>query len=332
MLDFRIATFLKLCETKSYTKTAKMLNITQPSVTQHIKYLQRKYDCKLFIYEGKTLSLTPEGEYVRTQAEAMTRMCAKVVSDLQRMKDNQNVLRFGCASEIGEAVVTRVIGKMMASKPERELSLCIKSTPELLKMLVNGQLDVILADESYKNNKFISSPMTSVKYAVYASPELAQEYDKPSLKSLMEERLIVRERGLSDRDALEYYLMQKGFLINEFYDVMTVNTAISLQELSATGAGIVFAYASSVQDAVAQNRLQEVALSDFSEERRLAFLYCKDDEIENDEEDYEDDIDNEDNMNNIDQNEYLANEYEQEERFSEFFQKFKETWNEEFTC
>ena len=73
MLDFRIATFLQLCETKSYTKTARLLDITQPSVTQHIKYLQRRYQCKLFSYEGKTLRLTPEGEYLRRQAEAMTK-------------------------------------------------------------------------------------------------------------------------------------------------------------------------------------------------------------------------------------------------------------------
>ncbi|MDO4589523.1 MAG: LysR family transcriptional regulator [Fusobacterium sp.] len=39
MLDFRVYTFLELCKTLSYTKTAENLYITQPAVTQHIKYL-----------------------------------------------------------------------------------------------------------------------------------------------------------------------------------------------------------------------------------------------------------------------------------------------------
>lgn len=33
MLDFRLLTFMKLCELKSYTKTAEYLHMTQPTVT-----------------------------------------------------------------------------------------------------------------------------------------------------------------------------------------------------------------------------------------------------------------------------------------------------------
>ncbi|MDE7094001.1 MAG: LysR family transcriptional regulator [Oscillospiraceae bacterium] len=297
MLDFRIATFLKLCETKSYTKTAKMLNITQPSVTQHIKYLQKKYQCKLFIYEGKTLSLTEEGEYLRSQAETMTKMSAKVISDLQRMNDSNQALRFGCPSEIGEAVVTRIIAELMELDYVSDLSICIKNTSELLDMLENGQLDVILADENYHNNQFASVPMSNVRYAVYAQPERAEKYNKPVLKDFMQERLLVREQGASDREILEYYLSQNGMLANEFYDVMTASTAVSLQELAIAGAGILFAYASSVKDAVAQNRLQELTVSDFSAKRSLVFLYCK--------------------------------ENKNQEEFSEFFEDFTDLWNKE---
>ena len=40
MLDFRVYTVLELCKTLNYTKTAENLFITQPAVTQHIKYLE----------------------------------------------------------------------------------------------------------------------------------------------------------------------------------------------------------------------------------------------------------------------------------------------------
>ena len=48
MLDYRMDTFLSLCETKSYTKTAAILHLTQPSVTQHIKYLEHFYSARCF--------------------------------------------------------------------------------------------------------------------------------------------------------------------------------------------------------------------------------------------------------------------------------------------
>lgn len=53
MLDFRLLTFMKLCELKSYTKTAENLHMTQPTVTQHVQYLERQYGVPLVEYHGK---------------------------------------------------------------------------------------------------------------------------------------------------------------------------------------------------------------------------------------------------------------------------------------
>ncbi len=67
MLDFRIETFLNLCVTMNYTKTARELCITQPAVTQHIHYLEKYYGCRLFEYKNKTLKLTHQGEILKNR-------------------------------------------------------------------------------------------------------------------------------------------------------------------------------------------------------------------------------------------------------------------------
>ena len=53
MLDYKIKTFLELCNVMNYRKTAENLNITQPGVTKHIKQLEEEYNCKLFEYKGE---------------------------------------------------------------------------------------------------------------------------------------------------------------------------------------------------------------------------------------------------------------------------------------
>ena len=52
MLDYRIHTFLKVCETLNYTLAAKQLHITQPAVSQHIHYLEQEYETTLFVYSN----------------------------------------------------------------------------------------------------------------------------------------------------------------------------------------------------------------------------------------------------------------------------------------
>ena len=43
MLDFRVKTFLTVCQTRNYTQAAKLLHITQPTVSQHIAFLEKEY-------------------------------------------------------------------------------------------------------------------------------------------------------------------------------------------------------------------------------------------------------------------------------------------------
>ena len=71
MLDFRIDTFLAVCQYQSYTKAAQALNITQPGVSQHIHFLENYYGIQLFTYQNRKLTLTQEGELFRTAVTTM---------------------------------------------------------------------------------------------------------------------------------------------------------------------------------------------------------------------------------------------------------------------
>ena len=71
MLDFRMETFLKVCEYMNFTHAAHDLNLTQPAVSQHIKYLEKEYDAPLFARDKKKLTLTPAGEILRSALETM---------------------------------------------------------------------------------------------------------------------------------------------------------------------------------------------------------------------------------------------------------------------
>ena len=65
MLDYRVETFLILYDQMNYRKTAEILNMTQPGVTQHIHYLEHYYGVKLFRYDGRTLTRTRDAQRLK---------------------------------------------------------------------------------------------------------------------------------------------------------------------------------------------------------------------------------------------------------------------------
>lgn len=57
MLDFRVETFLEVCKDLNFTRAAQRLNLTQPAVSQHIRWLEEAYGVPLFVCKGKKCSL-----------------------------------------------------------------------------------------------------------------------------------------------------------------------------------------------------------------------------------------------------------------------------------
>lgn len=68
-MDSKLKIFVVAAVTHNYSETAKLLNITQPAVSQNIKSLEREYGIQLFTREGKGLVLTYSGEIFLQRAK-----------------------------------------------------------------------------------------------------------------------------------------------------------------------------------------------------------------------------------------------------------------------
>ena len=54
--------FYFVCQYKSFTKAAEILNNNQPNITRCMNILERELNCKLFVRTHRGVSLTPEGK------------------------------------------------------------------------------------------------------------------------------------------------------------------------------------------------------------------------------------------------------------------------------
>ena len=95
MLDTRFFTFLVLCQTKSFTKTAEELHITQPAVSHHIKYLEEYYNVKLYTYVGKKFHLTTSGEVLYQFVSSFYTDSERIKEQLRQSNSASAMLRLG---------------------------------------------------------------------------------------------------------------------------------------------------------------------------------------------------------------------------------------------
>ena len=109
--------FYLVCQNGSFSKTAKNLNLTQPSISYNIKKLEDELGVTLF-ERGNTLIMTPEAEellpYVEEAINSLKNGERKI-NDLINMKRGQIVI--GIPSHIGVFLLTDILRKFTNNYP-----------------------------------------------------------------------------------------------------------------------------------------------------------------------------------------------------------------------
>ena len=123
MLDFRINTFLTVCQTMNFTKAANELHITQPAVSQHIRFLEKEYDTTLFRYQNKKLQLTTAGEILKKRLLTMQNDEKALVKELQSTSSGMVSLSLGVTMTIGEYAIINPLAEYLKNHPETNLHL-----------------------------------------------------------------------------------------------------------------------------------------------------------------------------------------------------------------
>ena len=156
MLDFRLNTFLTVCKYMNFTRAAEELNITQPAVSQHIRYLEELFEVKLFDYHNKKISLTEAGTFLQSTATTMVHDVMHLQDKLRQLQGEKRELVFGVTLTVGEFVIPAPVASYLKAHPEAAVHVTVANTQELLKKLNDGQIDFALVEGFFAKSEYDS--------------------------------------------------------------------------------------------------------------------------------------------------------------------------------
>lgn len=152
MLDFRINTFLTVCQTMNFTKAAEELHITQPTVSQHIHYLEDYYETSLFTYQNRQLALTGAGKILQERLLRMKNDETTIQKELHENNERIKTLSIGVTMTIGEYAISGALAGYLKANPDTNIHLHYGNTKQLLQLLDNGQISLPLSKGIIQKN------------------------------------------------------------------------------------------------------------------------------------------------------------------------------------
>ena len=272
MLDFRMETFLTVCKCMNFTRASEKLNITQPAVSQHIRFLEKHYNTKLFRYEGKKLRLTGAGEILRNASLTMMHDEQSMQNEMQKTEKEAEI-RFGATRTIGDSVMGRVLEKYLARYPQARIYMEVENTHDLLVRLDEGKIDFALVEGFFKKSEYDFQIFSREKYIAVCSPDYFFRNTPDRIEKLFQERLLLREEGSGTREVLERCLEAHNLSVQDFDRRMEVGSMQTIKELTKAGCGITFLYEAAVRRELEDGSLRQIPLRDFPVVHEFAFIW-----------------------------------------------------------
>lgn len=276
MLDFRINTFLTVCQTMNFTKAANELHITQPAVSQHIRFLEKEYDTTLFQYKNKKLKLTTAGEILKKRLLTMQNDEKALVAELQSTSAGIDSLSLGVTMTIGEYAIINPLAEYLKNHPETNMHLHYGNTEQLLDLLSRGEINVALVEGNYSKEKYEHKKYSTEDYiAVCAASHKFRGKWPKNISDLTNERLLIREEGSGTRNILAESLRIRGIEISDFKHYIEVENMHTIIGLLKKDCGISFVYKIAVEEELNQGILKEICLDDFKMKHDFDFIWEK---------------------------------------------------------
>ena len=275
MLDFRMDTFLAACRHLNFTKAADELNMTQPAVSQHIKYLEKDYGIKLFVHEGKKMRLTKEGALLFNAVTTMKHDDIFLREKFKGMDKKQSNLIFGTTLTVGEFVMPARLAAYLDKYPDSSVRMVVANTSRLMDGISSGEIDFAIIEGYFTKGEYDYLLYSKEKYIAVCGPEYSYSGSHDTIEDLLAERLIVREPGSGTREILERILGEKNLAIHDFVNPVEISNMNAIKTIVELNCGITFLYKAAVKKELDAGRLREIKLKDLNATHDFTFVWRK---------------------------------------------------------
>jgi DNA-binding transcriptional LysR family regulator len=172
-----------LSNNKNITKTADLLYISQPAITNRLKQLEKELDIKIALREKRGINFTPEGEMLIKYADKMLSEYENLKENLQNTKnDCVGTLKIAVSRYISKYILPKLLKSFKQKYPKVEFKIITDWSSNVYKYIYNNDVHIGFVRGDYewygeKINLFED-------YLCIASTEPFEMNDLPNLQRI----------------------------------------------------------------------------------------------------------------------------------------------------
>ncbi len=258
----QIEILCKIIDRGSFSKAAESLNLTQPTLTEHIKSLEEYLGIPLLDRLGREVTPTKAGEILYEYAQKILRLVEQAEQHLRSLQGElKGELAIGASTIPGEFLLPRLFKSFREHFPGILIRLNISDTRKVVEEVRENRLELGVVGAKIESAKleyirFIDDELVLVGPA--ASPWSKEKL--VSLEKLKQIPFVLREEGSATRLTMERALKKKGMEGAELKVVALLGSTAAVIEAVKGGLGCSILSRRAVQGELAHGTLRDMKI------------------------------------------------------------------------
>ena len=277
--DFvKLETFLTVARERSFSKASAKLGISQPAVTQQIKFIEKYLAVKIIERKKNGIKLTPEGEELYKIATRLEKEIHAAEKDILKIINKEMTFRLGASYTIGTYVIPGECLNAMSKAIDNDVNLSIDMSANIIEKLKERKLDVGLIESPVMDSDMIYREWLEDELVVVSNVAIPKIL---KTEELYDYRWVCREESSHTRKVVSEVFEDLGVSCKSLDVVSEVsNTTAVLQTIKRSKkneekpvVSIISRHA--IADEVANGELFESRLRGYTMTRKFYIVYSK---------------------------------------------------------
>ncbi len=276
--DFaKMGTFLSVVREKSFSKASAKLGISQPAVTQQIKYIEEYLETKIVERKKNGIRLTKEGEQLLAIALKLEKCIGNAEKDLLKIVNKDITFIFSSSFVIGNYILPTFLNDIK-EKINNDVSVNVALSKDAITQLLDKHSDIALIESPVFEDDIIYREWMEDEIVIFSNQKLPKRVKDDDLLSY---KWVCRNRDSNTRALFKESLDQAGLSDCDTFNMVSessspttiVQTVLHSSKDDVPTCSIVSRHA--IADFIKAGVLHEARLPNINMKRKLYIAYLK---------------------------------------------------------
>jgi len=181
--DFaKIETFLTVVKERSFSKASAKLGISQPAVTQQIKFIEDYLESKIVERKKNGIKLIKEGEDLYRIAQRLEKAILSAEKDLLSIIKKEFTFVMGASFAIGNYVLPPYLSKIK-EKIDNEVHLKVDLSERIIEEVLDKKIDIAMVESPIMRDGLIYREWLEDELVFFSNQPISKLLKPEDLKS-----------------------------------------------------------------------------------------------------------------------------------------------------